>query len=285
MNILWAVIWFLVLGFGFGLILAFAGKIFAVETDERADIITHILPGANCGGCGYTNCAVLAESIVKGKAKTGACPVGGAETASKIAEIMREQSETDTANIRYRAQVMCSGTNDLSRKKYEYQGITDCISASRLAGGSKACPNGCLGLGTCVKNCKFDAIKVINGVAAVDYEKCRACGACTFACPKKIIKLIPFDSAYWVGCMSADKGAVTRKYCNVGCIACGLCEKKCPTGAIKIDDFVASIDYGKCINCGECEKVCPRRVIWSNVSQKNDGIVRDKNSVKARSVI
>ena len=277
MNILWAVIWFLILGFGFGLILAFAGKIFAVETDERTELIKDVLPGANCGGCGYTGCAALAESIVKGGAKTGACPVGGAEIAVKIAEIMGEQAEI---NVRYRAQVMCSGTNDLAYKKYDYIGITDCISASRLAGGSKACPNGCLGLGTCVKNCKFNAIKIINGVAAVDYEKCMACGACTFACPKQLIKLIPFDAAHWVGCRSADKGAVTKTYCSVGCIACGLCEKKCPTGAITVNDFVASIDYGKCTNCGECEKVCPRRVIWSNVSQKNDGIVRNKEAVK-----
>ena len=276
MNIVWAVIWFITLGLGFGLILAFAGKIFASEPDERIEMIVRALPSANCGGCGFTGCEALAEAIVNGEAKTSDCPVGGAEMWKKIAEIMGQQA---SHSIRYRAQVMCSGTNDFAKQKYEYEGIHDCIAAARLAGGSKACPNGCLGLGTCVKNCKFDAIKIINGIAAVDYEKCTACGACAAACPKMIIKLIPFDSTHWVGCMSVDKGAVTRKNCTIGCIACTLCVKKCAAEAIKISDFNATIDYEKCTNCGDCEKVCPRRVIWSNVSQKHEGIVRDKESV------
>ncbi|GHU34773.1 electron transport complex protein RnfB [Clostridia bacterium] len=278
MNILWAVIWFLIFGLGFGAILAFAAKIFAVETDERVDLIADVLPGANCGGCGFTGCAALAGAIVKGEAKSGACPVGGNETAQKVAAIMGVEA---TGDVRYRAQVMCSGTNDLARRKYDYAGITDCVSASRLAGGSKACPNGCLGLGTCKSNCKFDAIKVINGVAAVDYEKCKACGACVASCPKRIIKLIPYGATHWVGCVSSDKGAVTRKNCDVGCIACRMCEKKCPAGAIKINDFMASIDYSLCTGCGLCEKTCPRRVIWSNVSQKDEGIVREADDVAA----
>ena len=264
MNIIWALIWFLVLGFGFGLILAYAGKIFAVKIDERIEAIVEILPAANCGGCGYTGCESFAEAVVNGKAKNGDCPVGDEDTVMKIAEIMGEDAHK---LIRYRAQVMCSGTNEYAHQKYEYIGIPDCISASRLAGGSKACPNGCLGLGTCIKKCKFDAIKIINGIAAVDYNKCKACGVCAASCPKKIIKLIPFDSAHWVGCVSNDKGAVTRKNCKVGCIACRLCEKNCAPGAIKINDFVASLDYEKCTNCGECIKSCPRNIIWSNVLQ------------------
>jgi len=278
MNILWAIVWFLVLGVVFGLILAYMGKIFSAETDPRITSIMDVLPSANCGGCGYAGCAALAEAVVKGDAKPGACPVGGKEVGKAISEIMG--IEDDAANgIRYRAQVMCSGTNDLARAKYEYEGIRDCIAANRIAGGGKACPNGCLGLGTCVKNCKFDAIKIINGVAAVDYEKCTACGVCAAGCPKHIIKLIPFDATHWVGCMSSDKGAITRKNCDVGCIACKICEKKCPNGAIKINDFTASIDYEKCTDCGECVRSCPRRVIWSNVSQKHEGITRDKDSV------
>jgi len=276
MNIVFAVICFLVLGGVFGLILAFAGKIFAVQVDERIEKIVEVLPGANCGGCGFTGCNALAENIVNGNAKISSCPVGGAEVSKKIAEIMGEVADN---GVRYRAQVMCSGTNQLAKQKYEYLGINDCIAASRLAGGSKACPNGCLGLGTCVKNCKFDAIKIMDGVAAVDYEKCKACGACVTSCPKKIIKLIPFDETHWVGCISNDKGAIIRKYCDVGCIACKMCEKKCPNGAIKVNDFVASIDYEKCDGCGACESVCPRKVIWSNKSQKSEGITRDKEDV------
>ena len=276
MNIFWAIVWFLALGLGFGAVLAYAGKIFAAETDPRIEEICDVLPSANCGGCGYGGCKALAEAIVLGKAKPNACPAGGFDMHKEIAEIMGEEL---TQNIRYRAQVMCSGTNDLARHKYDYDGIPDCISANRLAGGNKSCPNGCLGLGTCVKHCKFDAIHLINGVAAVDYEKCTACGVCASSCPKKIIKLIPFDATHWVGCVSVEKGAVTRKNCDIGCVACKLCEKKCPHEAIKISDFNSTINYDKCTHCGECVKVCPRRVIWSNVSQKDEGIIREKETV------
>lgn len=277
MNILWAAMWFLVLGFGFGIVLAIAGKKFAVEADERVELITNILPGANCGGCGFAGCAAFAENVVKDEAEMDACPIEGDKLAERIAEIIGKPVKK--SNIRYRAQVMCSGTNELARHKYRYVGITDCISANRLAGGDKTCPNGCLGLGTCMKHCKFDAIRIINGVAAVDYEKCRACGVCAVGCPKKIIKLIPFDSTHWVGCISSDRGALTRKYCDVGCIACKICEKNCPEKAIKITDFTAYIDYTKCTGCGKCESHCPRRVIWSDKSQKKEGIVRDKDNV------
>jgi len=276
-GILWAIVWFAALGLALGLGLAAAGRIFAAEPDERIEQIEQILPAANCGGCGYAGCFALAAAIVKGEAKAADCPVAGKEIWQKIADIMDDHPVNE--NIRYRAQVMCSGTNDFARLKYRYDGITDCIAANRLAGGDKACLNGCLGLGTCVSNCKFDAIKIINGVAAVDYEKCTACGACASACPKMIIKLIPFGATHWVGCMSVDRGAVTRKNCDVGCVACKLCEQSCPAAAIKITGYSAAIDYGQCTGCGKCEQSCPRRVIWSNHSQKHEGIVRDKDAV------
>jgi len=273
MNILWTIIWFLTLGLGLGWILAYAGKVFDSKVDdERIEMICDVLPAANCGGCGHTSCAALAAAIASGTAKTNACPAVGSEECAEIAGIMGQPPLS--AEKRYRAQVMCSGTDDLAKQKYEYDGIPDCIAAHRLAWGSKACPNGCLGLATCVKRCKFDAIKIVNGVAAIDYEKCTACGVCAASCPKMIIKLIPFDATHWVGCMSAEKGAVTRKNCAIGCTACRLCEKKCPKGAIKISDSNANIDYEKCTDCGLCIDACPRRVIWSNVSQKKEGIVR-----------
>ena len=67
------VIIFASLGLVSGILLAVASKLFAVKTDERIPMITDALPGANCGGCGFSGCGALAESIVKGEAKCNAC--------------------------------------------------------------------------------------------------------------------------------------------------------------------------------------------------------------------
>jgi len=268
-NIISAVVWFAIISAALGLILAIASKLFAVKTDERTEQIIEQLPGANCGGCGFAGCAALADAIVTGQAPVDACSVADDKNIAEIGRIMGVPCET--GKERFRAQVMCSGTNALSKKKYIYEGVSDCVAANRLAGGDKLCPNGCIGLGTCVSSCKFDAIHVVDGVAAVDYDKCRACGECVYSCPKHIIKLIPFSANYWVGCMSRDKGPITKNYCDAGCIACKLCEKACPTGAIKVTEFVAEINYDLCNECGECQNVCPRKIILSNRSQQKSG--------------
>lgn len=276
MNIVIALICFALISGILGIILGISSKVFAVKVDERVERINELLPGANCGGCGYTGCTALAEAIASGKAPVNACNSVSDEVIEKIAEVMGVKAEK---SVRYRAQVMCSGTHEFAKKKYIYNGISDCAAAMKLAGGDKLCPNGCIGLGTCKAACKFDAIHIINGVAAVDYNKCRACGMCVAACPKRIITLIPYDAAHWVGCKSTDKGAVTKTYCEVGCMGCKLCEKKCPTGAIKVTDFVAEIDYEKCTGCGECEKACPRKIIWSDNAQNTAGLTIDKTKV------
>ncbi|MBE6599456.1 MAG: 4Fe-4S dicluster domain-containing protein, partial [Ruminococcaceae bacterium] len=203
-------------------------------------------------------------------APVNGCTVGGAEAAKKVARVMGvEAAET----VKMRAQVMCSGTHEYSKKKYVYNGVSDCVAASKLGGGDRICPNGCVGLGTCVAACPFGAISVINGVAVVDYRECQGCGVCVKACPKNIIRLIPFDSRHWVGCRSVDDGKTTRKYCDVGCISCKLCEKNCPEGAITVDTNRAVIDYAKCTGCDHCVDKCPRHIIWSSHTQGKLGLV------------
>lgn len=270
MKILLPVLIFIGLGLLMGALLALASKLFAVKKDEKAEAIKECLPGANCGGCGYSGCDAYAAAVSAGDAPVNKCSVGGAEAASKIAQIMGVDAG---AQVRMRAQVMCSGTGEYAKKKYKYEGIDDCVAASKIGGGDKMCKNGCIGLGNCVRACPFDAIVVENGVAAVDYSKCKGCGICVSACPKGIIKLIPFDAKHWVGCMSVDDGKNTRKVCDVGCISCKLCQKNCPAGAINVDNFVASIDYDKCTGCDICTDKCPRHIIWSGEVQGKLGLV------------
>lgn len=270
MKILLPVLIFIGLGLLMGALLALASKLFAVKKGEKAEAIKECLPGANCGGCGYSGCDAYAAAVSAGDAPVNKCSVGGAEAASKIAQIMGVDAG---AQVRMRAQVMCSGTGEYAKKKYIYEGIDDCVAASKIGGGDKMCKNGCIGLGTCVRACPFDAIVVEDGVAAVDYSKCKGCGICVSACPKGIIKLIPFDAKHWVGCMSVDDGKNTRKVCDVGCISCKLCQKNCPAGAINVDNFVASIDYDKCTGCDICTDKCPRHIIWSGEVQGKLGLV------------
>ena len=246
-------------GLFIGVFLGVAGKKFAVEVDETEQAILEALPGNNCGGCGYAGCSGLAAAITKGEAPHNRCPVGGAPVAEKIAAILgTDAGET----VRQTAFVKCAGTCGKAKQAYDYTGIEDCVMASQMQnGGPKGCGFGCLGFGSCVKACPFDAIHIVNGVAVVDREACKACGKCIAKCPHHLIELAPYDQKTFVGCSSHAKGKAVTTACELGCIGCKKCEKTCPNGAITVTDFCAHIDYEKCTNCGACKEACPRHVI------------------------
>ena len=258
MNILYAVALLGTLGGLFGLALSYAAKVFSVPVDDREAQITALLPGANCGGCGFAGCGGCAEAIVSGRAAVSACVPGGNETAVKVAEIMGVESEKRELQVAF---VRCAGAN--LRQKYEYSGVKDCLAATLVgsAGGSPRCEQGCLGFGSCVEACRFHALHIVDGVARVDSDACTGCGQCVAACPKKLIALIPYGTAVTVPCAGRDKGSVSRKNCDSGCIACGKCEKSCTRDAIHVVDGHAVIDYEKCSRCGDCAESCPRSLI------------------------
>ena len=246
-------------GLVLGALLAVASKIFAVKKDERAEAITEVLPGANCGSCGFAGCSAYADSISKGEAKINCCSPGGQAVSDKIAGIMGVSTETVEEKV---AVICCEGTNENASLKYNYEGMEDCVAVSRLqGGGEKDCSYGCLGHGSCAKVCSRGAITMQNGIAVVDRKKCGGCGECAEACPKNIIKIIPKKSTYVVKCVSCDKGAQMKTKCSVGCIGCKICEKNCPKGAITVTDNHAVIDYDKCIGCGICAAKCPKKII------------------------
>jgi len=242
---------------GFGLYAA--SKKFSVEKDPRIEEVNEILPGANCGGCGYPGCSALAEAIVKGDAPASACPVGGAELAEKIGKLLGLEVD---ASVRKVAKIKCHGDKEKCPPKYEYYGPADCHAIVLLGGGNKGCIYGCVGGGSCVKACNFDALKMgDNGIPVVDEKKCTACGLCVKACPRNLIELIDVEKRFIVSCSSKDKGVETKKVCSVGCIGCRLCAKNCPADAITVENNLAYIHAEKCINCGKCEEVCPTKAI------------------------
>lgn len=251
-----------VVGIFTGLFLGVAGIKFKVEVDEKEEAIAAALPGNNCGGCGYAGCSGLAAAIVRGEAPVNACPVGGEPVGSRIAAIMGVEAEATERRVAY---VHCQGDCDRTTRDYGYYGIKDCRMMGFVPnGGPKSCNSGCLGYGTCAQVCPFDAIEVVNGVAVVDREKCKACGKCLEVCPKHLISFIPYKAKQVVACSSTDKGPVTMKACKTGCIGCGICVKNCPQGAVKVENFHAVIDHEKCIGCGICAEKCPKKAIVVN---------------------
>jgi Na+-translocating ferredoxin:NAD+ oxidoreductase RNF subunit RnfB len=246
------------LGLIFGVGLSYASKVFAIEVDERVTLVREVLPGANCGACGFSGCDGYANAVVEGKADTNCCPVGGSAVEKQIADIMGVEPE---GIKRTAARVLCNGRCSVSKEKYDYQGIDSCVAAAQLFGGHKSCTYGCLGHGDCYKACPFDAIVMVGGIARIVEDRCKACGKCVLACPKNLIEIIDKTKKYSVMCRSKDKGPVTKSNCQVGCIGCTRCVKACPQQAIFMEGTLAKIDYDKCDNCGECTKVCPTMAI------------------------
>lgn len=245
-----------VVGLVLGMILAIASIVMAVPVDERAEEITEVLPGANCGACGFSGCAGYADALSKGKTtECNLCAPGGAEAANAIASIMG-LAAGDLKPMA--AVVMCQGTNENCDTMMNYHGDMSCKTAAQLFGGPKACNYGCLGLGDCVRECPYDAIKICDGVARVNPLACKACKICIKTCPKGIIDLVPLHEAKAnVFCKNKSKGAQARKECKVACIGCMKCQKACEFDAIKVENNVASVDYDKCTGCGKCVEGCP----------------------------
>ena len=251
-----------------GLLLGLAGKKLHVDVDEKEEIILELLPGVNCGACGYPGCDGLASAIAAGKAPANACTVANSDTHSEIATVMGTEVETTGKQVAF---VKCAGSCDKTKKKSNYYGIEDCRKANQTPGGGPLqCEYGCMGYGSCVRVCQFDAIHIVDGIALVDKEKCTACGLCISECPKGLIELVPYNTGHFVRCNSNDKGKDVKKACSIGCIGCKLCEKACDYDAVHVNDFLALIDYDKCTNCGECAKKCPTKVILSEFVNKEE---------------
>ncbi len=253
-----------VIGLASAVILYFVAQKFKVEEDTRIDEVAELLPGANCGGCGYPGCRGFAEACVKADSlENMLCPVGGLPVMCKVSEFLGHAVCQATPKI---AVVRCNGSCANRPRTNKFDGAKNCKIATQLYAGETNCSYGCLGFGDCAAACQFDAIKINpeTGIPEVDEEKCTACGACVKACPKKVIELRNKGvkgRRVFVSCVNKDKGGVARKACSAACIGCGKCQKVCPFGAIKVENNLAYIDFELCRSCRKCVNECPTGAI------------------------
>lgn len=248
-------------------VLYVCSKKFAVHEDPRLAQVAEILPGANCGGCGYPGCSGMAAALVKG-ADAGSleglyCPVGGAGMMGQVADLLGMAVANTEPKV---AVVRCNGTCEMRPRIAEYNGLRTCTAMNSCSAGETACGYGCLGCGDCVKACAFGAITMNpeTGLPEVDEEKCAGCGACAKACPRHVIELRKKGlkgRRVYVRCVNKDKGAAAMKACKAACIGCGKCEKECKFDAITIENNLSYIDPDKCRMCRKCVEACPTHAI------------------------
>ena len=257
-GILTATLVLAVIGILIGIGLVFTGKKFYVEVDEKEAAVREVLPGNNCGACGYAGCDAMAAAIAKGEAPANGCPVGGAAVAEKVSAIMGVDAEAAERMVAF---VKCKGSCDVTRYQGNYVGIPNCRSAVNAGMLITDCTYGCVGFGSCGAVCPQNAITVDNGIAVVDPEKCVACGLCVKECPKGLIELKPYDKKVAVQCSNKDRGPLVKKVCSAGCIGCTVCVKQCEHEAIVMDGNLAHVIYDNCVQCGKCAEKCPQKVI------------------------
>ena len=256
-----------VLGLLLALILFWVAKKFKVEEDPRIDEVEKVMPGANCGGCGFAGCRAFADAAVKApNLDNQFCPVGGNETMKKVAAILGYEVAEKAPQV---AVVRCNGSCENRPRVNDYDGVKSCKVKAALYSGDTLCSFGCVGCGDCVMACQFGAISMDpqTGLPVVDETKCTACGACAKACPKSVIEIRNSGTTpknkrrVYVSCVNKDKGGLARKACKAACIGCGKCQKVCKFGAITIENNLSYIDYSKCKACGQCFFECPTGAI------------------------
>lgn len=262
-TIIMVLVVMLLIGAFFGIVLAYVNKKFAIETNPLIHLVDEVLPKGQCGSCGYAGCLAYAEAVVLDpNVPPNLCVPGKAPVANAIGDLTGKSAPAVEPRI---ALVKCSGGVGVAVTKYLYAGVNDCVAANLLQGGPKNCKYGCLGFGTCVQNCPFDALTLTEaGLPAVDPKVCTGCGKCASVCPKNIIAMQPIGAKVSVACSSHDKGAVAKKSCSAACIGCGLCVKGCQYEAVKVVNSLAEVDDKICMEkCSNptCLEKCPTKAI------------------------
>ena len=226
-------------------VLFFISKKFYSFEDPKIDQVEEILPGTNCGGCGYAGCRHFAQALVKATdLATLNCPVGGPMVMVKVADLLGLETVSQEKLI---AVLRCNGSSSNVSELVHYDGAESCLLAQSQFAGQSLCQYGCFGLADCVNVCKFNALEINaeTGLPVVNDDLCTACGACVDICPRDLFELRPLGpdkKRVFVACMNQEKGALAKKYCKVACIGCMKCVKATESKSVSVKNNLSYID-------------------------------------------
>lgn len=230
-------------GLTFGALIALANRKLRVYEDPRIDGVTELLPGANCGACGYPGCRAFAEAAVTGAIEPAKCTVMSPDMRLDVAAYLGVDAGEAERRV---ARLLCAGGRTVAPRKAAYTGIDSCAAAVSVGGGGKGCAWGCVGHGDCAVSCTFDAITMgADELPVVDIDKCTACSDCVDACPLGLFTIMPVDHHLIVQCRSLLSGDAATSVCSVACDACGRCVKDAAPGLISMQRGLAVIDYDR----------------------------------------
>lgn len=247
-----------------GIGLNFAYRKLKVKEDERLKKVLEILPGLNCGACGYASCEEFAKKLLEGEVPVDGCRAGGEKIAGDLKKYMGTGPFEQKDSLK--ARLKCNARDFQKMRGCVYEGSKSCLGANMLGSSGFTCFEGCLGLGDCKEVCPVSAITMREGRPQINIDKCIGCGLCVKACPRSVIDLASLKESFKelviVGCSCTQGGVETRKMCKAGCIACGKCVKVCPVDAVSLKENLALIEVAKCTGCGECVEACPTKAIY-----------------------
>ncbi len=251
------------LGCGIAIYLCFMFIPTKVKGIDETLNLAGMLPGRNCGACGYPGCFGYAQALIADpqKVKNFACAlsINDKERIAKIGEALGLAIDAAPK----KALPHCGGN---SEEAYSYSGVATCKGASQLLSGNKKCPYACLGLGDCAAVCPEGAITIDpeRHVATVDWNKCTGCGICTKECPRGVIELVPATTKVEHRCLYFPlRNIPGRERCEAGCTHCMRCFRACENGAItwNKEKGIPEFDAEKCVLCMKCVEECPPKCL------------------------